>query len=152
MVKMCPVEANAKVISMWKPYAVEHTTLTSKQFHAFPACYINKTFILYTIHRHKIHEQSIFPRSFIFVFNSKIDSLYLTDWGKLFNKTLGRVLVAKHSAEPFKRSATCLKKSAERLKSSAVCLCYNLAHVVQISHGIFVIFSLENRIFILYSS
>ena len=45
---------------------------------------MNKTFILYTIHRHKIHEQSIFPRSFIFVFNSTIDSLYLIDWGKLF--------------------------------------------------------------------
>ena len=45
---------------------------------------MNKTFIFSTIHRHKIHEQSIFSRSFIFVFNSKIDSLYLIDSGKLF--------------------------------------------------------------------
>ena len=45
---------------------------------------MNKTFILYTIHRHKIHEQSIFSRFLIFVFNSTIDSLYLIDWGKLF--------------------------------------------------------------------
>ena len=45
---------------------------------------VHKTFILYTIHRDNIHEQSKFPRSFIFVFNSTIDSLYLIDWGKLF--------------------------------------------------------------------
>ena len=45
---------------------------------------MNKTFVLYTIHRHKIYEQSIFHRSFIFVFNSTIDSLYLIDFGKLF--------------------------------------------------------------------
>ena len=69
-------------MSMWQPYVVEHTTLLSKQFHASTGCYINKTFILYTIHRRKIHEQSIFPRPFIFVFNSRTDSLYLTDWGK----------------------------------------------------------------------
>ena len=64
MVKMYPVEAG---ISMLQPYAVEHTTLTSKQFHVFTGCYINKTFILYTIHRHKIHEQLIF-HSYIFNF------------------------------------------------------------------------------------
>ena len=61
----------------------ERTTLISKQFHASTGCYINKTFLLQTIHRHKIHEQSVFPRSFIFVFNSRIDSLYLADRGKL---------------------------------------------------------------------
>ena len=54
-----------------------HTTRISKQFHASTERYINETFILHTIH--KIHEQSIFPRSFIFVFNSRIDSLYLID-------------------------------------------------------------------------
>ena len=32
---------------------------------------------------HKIYEQSMFPRSFIFIFNSRIDSLYLADCGKL---------------------------------------------------------------------
>ena len=31
-------------------------------------------------HRHRM--QSIFPRSLIFAFNSRIDLLYLTDWGK----------------------------------------------------------------------
>ena len=53
---------------------------------------MNKTFILYTIHRHKIHEQSIFPRSFIFVFNSIIDSLFT-----IFNR-LGQA-VPKHNNE-----------------------------------------------------
>ena len=81
---MYPVEAGTKVMSMRQPYAVEHTILTSKQFHAFTGYYINKTFILYTIHGYKIHAQSTFPRSFIFAFNSRIDSLYLADWGKLF--------------------------------------------------------------------
>ena len=57
------VGADTKVISMWQPYT---------------------DMILYTIHRHKIHEQSIFPRFFIFVFNSTIDSLYFIDLGKLF--------------------------------------------------------------------
>ena len=57
--------------------------MISKQLHTSTGCYINKTFLLYIIHRHKIHEQSIFPRSFIFL-NSTIDSLYLIDWGKLF--------------------------------------------------------------------
>ena len=61
----------------------EHTTLISKQVHASIHT-LNKTFILYTIHRHKIHEQAIFPRSFIFLFNSTIDSLSLIDNGKLF--------------------------------------------------------------------
>ena len=46
-------------------------------------CYINKTFILYSIHLYKIHEESTFPRSFIFDFSSRIDSTYLIDWGKL---------------------------------------------------------------------
>ena len=45
---------------------------------------VNKTFILYTIHQCKTHEQSIFPGSFILDFNSTIDSLYLIDCGKLF--------------------------------------------------------------------
>ena len=66
---MYPVEAETKVISMLQPYAVESNTLTSKQFHASKGCYINKTFLFYTIHRHKLHEQPIFPRSFIFAFN-----------------------------------------------------------------------------------
>ena len=42
---MYPVEADTKVISMRQPYAVEHTTLISKQFHASRGYYINKTFI-----------------------------------------------------------------------------------------------------------
>ena len=84
MVKMYPVEADTKVISVRQSYAIEHTTLTSKQFHESTGCYISKTFILYIIHRHKINDQSIFPRSSIFVFNSRIDSLYLTGWEKLF--------------------------------------------------------------------
>ena len=46
----------------------EHTTLLSKRFHSSTGCCINKTFVLYTIHRHKTHEQSIFLRSFILVF------------------------------------------------------------------------------------
>ena len=62
----------------------ELTTLISKQFHASKGFCINKTFILYTIHRHEIHEKSIFPRFLIFGFNFRLDSLYLTDWGKLF--------------------------------------------------------------------
>ena len=69
-------------MSMWQPYVVQHTTLLSKQFHASTGCYIYKTFILYTVHGRKIHEQSTFPRPFIFVFNSRTDSLYLTDRGK----------------------------------------------------------------------
>ena len=64
MVKMYPVEADTKVTSTQQPYAVEHTTLTSKVS--------------------SIHEQSIFPKSFSFVFNATIDLLYLTNWGKLF--------------------------------------------------------------------
>ena len=54
------LKADTKVISMRQPYAVEHTKLISKQFHASTGCYINRTFILCTTHRHKIHEQSIF--------------------------------------------------------------------------------------------
>ena len=82
-VKIYRLEADTKVISMWQPYPVDHTISTSKQFHATTGCYINKTFLLCTIHWHKIHEQSIFPRSFISVFNSRINLPYLTDWGKL---------------------------------------------------------------------
>ena len=67
LVKMHSLKADTKV---------EHTTLTSKQFHVFVGCYINKTFDLCTIQRHKIHEQSTFSRPFIFVFNSRIDSLF----------------------------------------------------------------------------
>ena len=48
--KMYPVEADTKVISMQQSYAVEYTTWISKQFHASTGCYINKIFILYTIH------------------------------------------------------------------------------------------------------
>ena len=80
---MYPVEAVTNLISMRQPHdamSMPH----SKQFHASTGRYISKSFILYPTHRHKIHEQSIFPRFFIFVFNSAIDSLYLTDWGKLF--------------------------------------------------------------------
>ena len=84
MVKIYPVEIGTKVIPMQQPYAVGHTTSTSKQFHASTGCEINKTSILYTIHRHKTHEQWVLPRSFILEFNSRIDSLYLRDWGKLF--------------------------------------------------------------------
>ena len=80
---MYPVEAVTNLMSMRQPHA-EHTTLISKQFHASPGRYISKSLILYPTHRHKIHGQSIFSRFFIFVFNSAIDSLYLTDWGKLF--------------------------------------------------------------------
>ena len=49
-------------MSMQQPYAVEHTTLISKKFHASAGCYINKTFIFYPIHRHKVSEQSIFEQ------------------------------------------------------------------------------------------
>ena len=86
---MFPMEAVTNLISMREPHAA--MILMSKQhIHiktVFPAStgrYISKSFILYPTHRHKIHEQSIFPRFFIFVFNSAIYSLYLTDWGKLF--------------------------------------------------------------------
>ena len=51
MVKMYTLETDTKVISMRQPYAVEHTTLTSKQFYASTVCCINKTFILYTIYQ-----------------------------------------------------------------------------------------------------
>ena len=80
---MYPVEAvtNFDAAATWSH---EHVTLISKQFHASTGRYISKSFIRYPTHRHKIHEQSIFPRFFIFAFNSAIDSLYLTDWGKLF--------------------------------------------------------------------
>ena len=84
MVKMCPVEADTKVISTWQPYAIEHIALILKKFYASTGCYINKTSILYCFHRHKIHKQSIFPRPFIFVCNSRTGSLHLTDLGQLF--------------------------------------------------------------------
>ena len=84
MVKMYPLEAETKVISMLQSYAVEHTTLTSIQIHSSTGRYINKILILCTIDRHKIHKQSMFPRSFIFVFYSRKDLLYLTDLDKLF--------------------------------------------------------------------
>ena len=80
---MYPLEVDTKVISVRQSCALEHTTLTSKQFHASTGCYINKTFILCTIHQHKTHEQAIFSRSLSFVFNSRINSLYLTDWARL---------------------------------------------------------------------
>ena len=82
MVKMYPAEGYGSHIQliMRQPYAVEHTTLISKQFHASTGSYVNKIFILYTIHQDKLLEQSIFPRSFTFVFNSRIGSLYLTYW------------------------------------------------------------------------
>ena len=76
---MYPVEADNKAIC-----SHEHTILITKQFHVSTGCYINKNFIFYTIHQHKIHEQSILPRSFISFFDSRIDSVYLTDRGKLF--------------------------------------------------------------------
>ena len=75
---MYPVEADNKAIC-----SHEHIILITKQFHVSTGCYINKTFIFYTIHQRKIHEQSIFPRSFILFFDSRIDSVYLTDRGKL---------------------------------------------------------------------
>ena len=78
---MYPLEEDFKVISMRQPFAVELTTLKSKQFHSSMRCCISKTFILCTIHRDKIHEQPIFPRAFIFVLNSRIVSVYLTKWG-----------------------------------------------------------------------
>ena len=77
MVKRYPLEADTKVNAA-AICSHEHTTLKSKQFHASAGCYLNKTFILCN-KIHEIHEQSIFPRSSIFVFNSTIDSLYLTD-------------------------------------------------------------------------
>ena len=60
----------------------KHTTLISRQVHASTGWI--KLLFFKLVHWHKIHAQSIFPRSFIFVFNSAIVSLYLTDWGKLF--------------------------------------------------------------------
>ena len=62
MVKIYIVETDTAVMSMQQPYAVEHTTLISKKFHASAGCYINKTFIFYPIHRHKVSEQSIFEQ------------------------------------------------------------------------------------------
>ena len=78
---MYPVEADNKAIC-----SHERIILITKQFHVSTGCYINKTFIFYTIHQHKIHEQSILPRSFILFFDSRIDSVYLTGRGKLFIK------------------------------------------------------------------
>ena len=75
---MYPAEADNKAIC-----SHERIILITKQFHVSTGCYINKTFIFYTIHQHKIHEQSILPRSFILFFDSRIDSVYLTDRGKL---------------------------------------------------------------------
>ena len=64
----------------------------------------------------------------------------------LFNKTLGWVLVLKHTTEPFKHSAVTLGRAFEALrenqkvwkfeklgqffKNSATSLCYNTAHAV----------------------
>ena len=59
LVKIYLVETGTESISMQQPYAVEYTTLISKKFHASAGCYINKTFIFYPIHRHKVYEQSI---------------------------------------------------------------------------------------------
>ena len=70
------VEAD-KVISMRQPYTTGAYRIDIKTGSCIHR--MNKTFILYTLHRHEIHEQSIFPKSFIFVFNSTIDSLYLID-------------------------------------------------------------------------
>ena len=79
MIQIYPVEADTSNINVAAINNHEHTTLLLKQLRASKGCYINKTFILYIIHRHKIHKQSIFPRFFIFVFNLKIDSPYLID-------------------------------------------------------------------------
>ena len=83
MVKMYIEEENTKVVSIQQPYTVEHITLTSKKFHASMVCYRIKIFIFCTIYQHKIHEQLVFPRSLIFVFNSRKYLLYLTDWPNL---------------------------------------------------------------------
>ena len=37
------LETETKVVSRRHPYALEHTTFTSKQFRAFTGCNINKT-------------------------------------------------------------------------------------------------------------
>ena len=47
MIQMYPLKADTKVISIRQPYAVEHTTLASKQFHAPTGCYINNFYSLY---------------------------------------------------------------------------------------------------------
>ena len=49
MVRMYTLKADTKVISMGQPHAIEHNTLTSKQFHACTGCYINKTFIFFAL-------------------------------------------------------------------------------------------------------
>ena len=66
----------------------------------------------------------------------------------LFNETLGQVVVLTCMTEPFKRwaklfkhpgqvlkSSEKIKTSAESLESSVVCLYYNTAHAVPISHS-----------------
>ena len=84
MVKIYHLEADTKAIQyQWgshtHPRAYQIDIKIGSCIHR-----VNKTFSLYAIHRHKIHEQPIFPWSFISVFNLTIDSLYLIDWGKLF--------------------------------------------------------------------
>ena len=50
VVKMYPVEAETKVISMLQLFAVEHTTLTSKQSKVviFTGCYIEIRFTVFS--------------------------------------------------------------------------------------------------------
>ena len=77
---MYPLEAETKAISMRQPYAVDHATVTPKQLYAFTGCRINKTFILALFIDIKyMNSQCFLYLSFIFVFNSRIDLLYLTD-------------------------------------------------------------------------
>ena len=52
MLKMYHVEPDTKVILMRQPYHIDIKTVS-----CIHRGYINKTFILYTIHRHKIHGQ-----------------------------------------------------------------------------------------------
>ena len=73
-------------------------------------------------------------------------AFYRPDYQKLLIysliKRFARAFISKHAAELLKHSAEVLriyeetKSLAESLKNSAVCLYYNTAHAVQISHGI----------------
>ena len=63
MVKMYPLEADTRLISIRKPYAVEYTTLTSKQLHPSMGCY-NIYYLFYC--QQKIPNKSILSGSLCF--------------------------------------------------------------------------------------
>ena len=60
VVKMYPVEAETKVISMLQLFAVEHTTLTSKQSKVviFTECYIEIRFTVFSRLRQTVTKQT----------------------------------------------------------------------------------------------